>query len=148
MAGTNAVAVKQALIDLVAGLPLGDVQVGYGPPANPQRNFIYPGRVSGPQSPATFRGGGVLPRIETLRVQVHIVCTVPGGTSAELLAAETRAVGLADQIIAAVAADPTLGGLGGLKSITSAGVDLDSGADDDASQAWMVLTFEAKSHLR
>jgi len=145
---TNAVAVKLALVKLVEGLQLGDVQVGYGPPPNPERDFIYPGAIRGPQEPATMRGGGILPRIEHLTLQLHIVVTRPGATSEEVLQAETRATELAGDIIRAVAADPKLNGLPGLLAIVSAGVELDSGADDDAASAWMTLRFEAKSHLR
>lgn len=147
-AATNAVAVKLALVELIRGLPLGDVQVGYGPPANPERDFIYAGAIRGSQQPATMRGGGILPRIEDLTLQLHIVVTRSGATSEEVLQAETRATELAGDIIRAVAADPKLDDLPGLLAIVSAGVELDSGADDDASSAWMTLRFDAKSHLR
>lgn len=144
---TNAVAIKSALIALVQDLPLGDVQVGYAPPANPERDFIYPGAVRGSQAPATMRGGGVLPRIEALTLQLHIVVTRPGATSVEVLEAETRAVDLGGQIIRAVAADPRLADLPGLLAMTSSGIDLESGADDDAASAWLTLRFDIKSHL-
>lgn len=145
---TNAVAIKSAMVDLIAGLALGEVQVGYGPPPNPERDFIYPGGIQGPQAPATMRAGGILPRVEDLTLQVHIVVTRPGGTSVEVLEVETRAVELGGEIIRAVAADPKLGNLPGLLAIVSAGIELESGADDQASSAWMVLRFDIKSHLR
>lgn len=142
---TNAVAIKQALVSLIQDLPLGGVQVGYGPPANPERAFIYPGTVRGSQQPATMRGGGPVPRIEDLTLQLHVVVTVPGGDA--LPAAEARAAELGGQIIRAVAADPKLGDLPGLLAIVSAGVELESGADDDAASAWLTLRFDIKSHL-
>lgn len=147
MTATNAVAVKAAMLAIIDGLSIGDVQVGYGPPPNPDRDFIYIGKVKGPIRPATFRAGGRVPRIEDLTLQVHIVTTIPGGTSVEVQAAETRAVEIATAIINAVAADPLLGGVPGLKACFVDHLELDSGADDDMSSAWTTLQFDAKSHL-
>lgn len=151
MSATNAVAVKAALLTLIQGLALGDVQIGYGPPANPERDFIYLGKIAGPIRAAAFRAGGRVPRIEDLTLQVHIVATTPGGSGVELLASEERAVELAGAVIDAVAADPLLagvpGGVPGLAVILVSRMELESGADDDASSAWITLWFDAKSHL-
>lgn len=148
MTATNAVAVKAALLALIQGLPLTDVQAGYGPPANPERDFIYLGSARGPIQPAAMRNGGRVPRIENLTLQVHIVANVPGGTSVEVLAAETRAVEIYTEIVHAVAADPQLDGLPGLTSCLVADMELNSAADDDGSTAWVVVSFEAKSLLK
>ncbi|MDH2425781.1 hypothetical protein [Sphaerisporangium sp. TRM90804] len=142
---SNVVAVKQRLFDLIADLPLGDVQVSYGPPANPERDMVYLGGAQGPYAITAMRVGGRVPRTETLSLAVYSVATVPGGTVAD---AEARAVELGGLIIAAVAGDPTLGDLEGLKRITIAGMELESGADDDAAMAALTLTFEALSHLQ
>nr|BFE85827.1 hypothetical protein GCM10020093_084280 [Planobispora longispora] len=92
-----------------------------------------------------MRGGGILPRIEDLTLQLHIVVTLTGGDA--VAEAEGQAAELGGQIIRAVAADPKLGDLPGLLAIVSGGVELESGADDTASTAWLLLRFDIKSHL-
>lgn len=140
---TNAVAVKQKLLALIEGLALPDVQVSYGPPANPERDFIYLGGVRGPLQLLTFRAGGRLPREEQLSLDLHLVVTRPGGTEEET---ESAAVELVTPILDAVSADPTLGGA--VLAIVPARLEMDSGADDDACSTWLTLTFSVKTYVK
>lgn len=144
--GTSAVAIKQALIALVADLELGDAVASYGPPPNPPREYLYTGRARGGSKPLAMRAGGRVPRDEQLRVELHIVVTRPDAT--EIEQAEQRAVELGELVIDAVAAAPTLNDLPGLLHIAYTDIDLASGADDDAASAWLILTFTARSNLK
>ncbi|GAA4100917.1 hypothetical protein [Nonomuraea soli] len=145
MTATNAVVIKRALLTLIEGLALGDVQVGYGPPANPERDFVYLGGLRGPLTPLTFRAGGRLPREEQLTLDLHLVVTRPGGTEEET---ETAAADLITPILEAVSAEPTLGATPGLLSIVPSRLELQSGRDDDACSTWLTLTWTIRSYVK
>lgn len=141
MAGTNAYAAKRALIDaLQASAELGDagVQVAYSYRGErAERECVYGGAVAWTCKPLTFRGGGRMPRQETVQVDLHIAVRLPGSEPDE---AEARAVELGTVVEEYLASTPTLSDLGDLKLATIAGGDLDHAVNDEESIA--VITYQ------
>lgn len=148
MAGTNAVAFKKALFDALAEAPaLEGVQVSYGYPGDDaERELIHGGRVEGPQSYATIRGGGGrFPRDEELTVKVNIVVTKPGADPYEV---ELRATELGTVVEELLAGDPDLTGLTGIVYSGIANLFVDSDVDDDGAFGLLVFDVMVKSRLR
>lgn len=146
MAGTNAHAAKQRLIDLLdASTSLVGVQVAYSPPREIERECIFAGKVSGPVELAAMRGGARLMRTERLTLRLYVEVAAPGD---DVAAAEARAVELGAVVEELVAGNPTLNDLADLKLAQVAGVELDSGVDDESAYARLVYEIEFVSQPR
>lgn len=112
MAGTNAVAARQALIAKIRALEIpaaggGAVQVAYSwPGRGAEREVVHGGTpVTFEQEPLTFRGGGRVPRDEQVTVPIVVVVAQPGATVENT---DVRAAEIGGLIEDAIAADPTL----------------------------------------
>lgn len=146
MAGTNAVAAKQALVAKLAALPgLSGVQVAYSwPGSRAERECVHGGKVTFDQNPAAYRGGGRQPRNEDVTVLIHVVVHKPGATVEDT---DTRAVEIGTVIEDAVAADPTLSGATNLKIARIDGGELDHEFDDDSAASVLDYRFILRSRL-
>lgn len=136
MAGTNAVAIKRALVAVLAAAPaLEGVQVLYsGAVPDLEREAIYLGKATWTQRAAAMRSGGRLPRQEELVLEVHLFIALPGSTPEE---AEVRAQELGTVLEETLADDPAgvaLSVAGTKLALVTAG-ELASEADDDAAYA-------------
>ena len=149
MAGTNAVAFKQALIEKIAAIPaiqtMG-IQVAYSWPGPTfERECVHGGRVEGQGEYATFAGGRArLPRDETLTVFLYVVVRMPGGDAYDV---ETRACQIGQEIENGIAAAPQFDTVAGMLWATITGVQLDSDADDDAWSAVLEYQIAVRSRL-
>lgn len=141
MSGTNAYAAKKALIDQLKALPaLADVTVSYGHDvADPGRDWIHGGRVTGPQEYPNLKGGSSrFSRDERIQAALVIRSMVADGTGLE--GAEARATALGTVVEEFVASHLDLSGLSGLLYAGVVNVDLVSDVDDDGAVA--VLTYQ------
>jgi hypothetical protein len=136
VSGTNAVAVKRALITALqsaAGLGADGVQVAYSwPGERAEREVIYGGRMAWDTKVLAMAAGGRVPRREDMTLDLHIAVTAMG---AEPEAAEARAVDLGTVLEEYVAFTTTLGGLPGVKLGQVVGGNLDHAENDDSVMA-------------
>ncbi len=151
MAGTNAAAAKKALIDALDALTgtggsLADVQVAYSFPGRTlQREVIYGGVAAGPLELSAMRGSGRVKRIERPLLELHILVTDPGHDTTEVTDARAAEIGAVIEEL--LAADPTIGGVAGLKAAVAVGLELDGGVDDDGAESVLTYRIELLSYL-
>jgi hypothetical protein len=146
MAGTNAVVAKRALVALMQAAPgLEGVQVTYGFPKEPLREFVYCGRASSTVSPLRFRANGArLPRDEELTVDLIVTVIAPGGTTED---AEARAVEIGTVVEEAIALDTQLSQMPGLMIALVTGGTLDGDFDDEEAGARLIYQVHFRSEL-
>lgn len=149
MAGTSAVAARQALIAKITALAIvgnggGTVQVAYSwPGSKAEREVVHGGNpVTFEQNPLAFRGGGRVPRDEEVTVPVCVVVALPGGSVEET---DVRAAEIGGLIEDAVAADPTLTGQLIIARIDRG--DLDHDFNDDGAASVLTYQFILRSRL-
>lgn len=151
MAGTNAVAARQAVIAKIRALEIpaaggGTVQVAYAWPGNAAEREVVHGSnpVTFDQAPAAFRGGGRCPRDEEVTVPVCVVVRALGGDVEET---DVRAAEIGTVIEEDVAADPTLADAPNLKLARIDGGDLVHDFDDDGAVSVLTYHFILRSRL-
>lgn len=150
MAGTNAVAAKQALVAKIAALEIeasdgGALQVAYSwPGRDAQREVVHGGKTTFNRQPMGYDPRS---REEALEVTLWIVVVKPGADVAEC---ETRAVEIGTVIEEALAADPKFAAkaVPGLLLATVEGGELDGDFDDDGAAAILQYRVGFTSHLR
>ena len=140
MPGTSAVAVKKAIIGLLADDPrLRGVQVAYSwPGRDAEREFICGGRFEFTQQ----REGYGRAREENLTIDLFVTARKLGGTVED---AETRAVELGAIVEDVIGANPHLVGV---KVAGIAGGDSNSGFDDDTAVCELAYHVACVSTLR
>jgi hypothetical protein len=148
MAGTNALAYKQALVAAAASAPIvaaDGIQVEYDWPGRVERELIHGGRVEGTQSyPVSRGGGGRMPRDEELQVDLNVVVASPGTTPEET---ETRAVQIGTEIENWLAEHLDLGGISGVIYSGVVGVEMETSVDDDGTITVLTYRHLLKSRL-
>lgn len=148
MAGTNAVAVKQALVTVLDALPaLDGVQVIYsGRVRDLEREAIYFGKARWTNEFSAMRAGARIPRKELLTVAAYVFVATPGGTPED---AEARAQALGAVMENALADDPAGSALGatGVKVVRAASGELDADVDDDGAYALLAYQLAITSIL-
>lgn len=155
MAGTVAAATKAKLISMLSDLTgtgesLDGVAVSYswsGRTAEGHRDYVYGGQITGPVRLDGMAGGGRILRREDLVLALHVDVVRPG--EEDTAAAEARAVQIGTVVEELVAGSPRLDGtVDGLRLVQVANLDLDSGADDDATWASLTYQLGITSHIR
>lgn len=148
MAGTNAVAVKRALVTALTAAPaLEGIQVLYSSwDRELEREAIYFGKAAWTHALAAMRAGGSAPRMEALVVDAYVFVSMPGSTPED---AESRAAELGQVLEDALAADPagTALAVTGVKLAQVTGGELGSECDDDAAYAMAVYKLGFTSYL-
>lgn len=148
MAGTNAVAFRRALIDMIAAFPtLAGVQVAFSWPGNKfEKECVHLGRSIGSQEYATWGGGRPRQsRNEQLDCDLFVVVRLPSaddGYDAELRAAE-----IGKLIEDGIAATPQIQSVAGMLYAGITGVELESYTDDIAWTAIIKYTVTVHSRL-
>jgi len=108
MAGTNAIAVKTALLGLfktaIAPVRIDDSYFG----RLEEREYVYFGHIVGEQEPMVYRAGSRQPRQEMLTVPLHLEVVKPNALTSDT---DARAGIIGAAIEEALAADPTLAAL-------------------------------------
>lgn len=154
MAGTNAVAVKRALVEALRAAPEIEafddpgVQVEYAYPGEIDRHAIYLGRVTFTHSLMAFKSA-TAPRIardERGTVRLYIRAYVPGDRGEQ---AEERAVEIGTIVEQLLAGNPRQddSGVPGLLLERVVSGELLSTADDDAGIAMLIYQVEFRSQL-
>lgn len=140
MPGTNAVAVKKAIIALLTEEPrLRAVQVAYSWPGRAaEREFICGGKFTFTQQ----REGYGRAREENLTIDLFVLVRKPGGTVED---AESRAVELGAIVEDVIGANPHLAGV---KVAGIASGDSNSGFDDDTAVCELAYHVACTSTLR
>lgn len=149
MAGTNAVAVKRALVAaLTASASLTGVQVLYSSwDRDLEREAIYFGKTAWTHTPAAMRSGGSLPRIEDLVLDAYVFVAMPGSTPED---AEDRVQELGEVLENILAADPAAAAALAVTGAKYARVltgELGSEFDDDTAYALAVYKLGFTSCL-
>jgi hypothetical protein len=139
VASTNAVAIKKALVALLAPA-LADVRVDYAYDGKRiEREYVYLGRATGPHAPLVFRAGGRLPRREELTITLHVEVRLPAALPEET---DERAVRIGDLIEESIADDPQMGGtVPGLLSIMVSHSELLAGFVEDGVSSSASLPY-------
>lgn len=151
MAGSNAVAVPAALIDLLEGefQADSDVLVSFAENArDTSREHIFGGRVSGPQTPFSMRGGAARgPREENLNWELRLWISTPGKSALEN---SQRAIEVGGRVEDAIASAAVLAGAGvpGCKMINIVGFAMENMGTDDEPITEIVYTVAFKSVLQ
>lgn len=108
MAGSNAVPVAVGLLAVItpplkAAYP--DIMIDFAYNGRtPARQYVYVGRIAGPQEPMVFRGGSRLPRQEDITIQLHAEVMAPASSAQD---AATVCAGIGTVIEETLAGDPT-----------------------------------------
>lgn len=146
MSGSNVVAVKKAVFDTLATAPaLSGVDVSYTWRRDFGREAIYGGHARADQTIAAMRGGGRVPRDESITLTVAIRVR---NFQSDAVAGDQRVAGLLQVLEEQLAGDPTLSGLPNLLFIGVKGIDLLSPAfDDDAVTCEALAEIGYRSYL-
>jgi hypothetical protein len=107
MAGTNAIAIKTALVNLLTPALAPTVVHGSYNGHLVELEYVYIGKILGPQQPMTFRSAARLPREETLIVDLHLEVAKKTATTTET---DARFAAIGQLIEEALANDPLLAG--------------------------------------
>lgn len=142
MGGTNIVAAKKALLEVVAGIPgLQKVQRLYQWTGESEREVVFCGKATFEREVADM---GATPA-ETLHIELHIGVAYPGADAEE---AETRADEISTAIEEALVLDPRLGDR--VPGLMFAGIntgEAEVAAYDEEVRAEIVHQIELRSHL-
>lgn len=146
MAGTNAVAVKTALINVLKASPPANTVVDYGYTGKSDtgsRQYVWGGKVTFEQGYSALTSGRK-PRDELVTVEVHVTVYQPGGT---FDVTDQAAVTIGAVVEDAIANDPQLGGaITGLRYAGIQGGEIDNSIDDDGVAT--LLTYRVQFHSR
>lgn len=144
MAGTSAVAVKQALLAAIQTALTGSgVQSAYAwPGGTEERELVYLGTAEFEQTYRTFAGGARVSREEDVTVAVYIAVTKLGVTFEET---EERAVEIGALLENALAANPTQSGAA--LNFRVDGGDLGGFTEDEFTTSVLSYEVSATSHL-
>jgi len=147
MAGTNAVAVKTALLSLfraaIAPVRIDDAYFG----RLEEREYVYFGHITAVQEPFAFRAGARQPRLEELTIPLHLEVVKPAAFTADT---DARIGVIGREVEEALAADPTQAALGvpGLMAAWISAATLTSFYPSDGMAASeLVYTITAQSDL-
>lgn len=149
MAGSNIIAVKERLLEVLPG-QLGIEgswsYVGKAHAAN--REYFYFGdRAQGPMTAAAMAGGSRFTRSEDLDFELGIEVFRPGEETTQ--AAETDIVALGRKVEEYLAGNWTLGGgINGLLKVLITGFQLDSSVEDGNAFATLIYPLQLQSHVR
>lgn len=147
MAGTNAIAVKTALLGLfrtaIAPVRIDDAYFG----RLEEREYVYFGHITATQEPMVFRAGVRQVREEELTISLHVEVVKPSALTADT---DTRAAVIGQAIEDSMAADPTLAALavpGLLAAWISAATLTSFYPSDGVAATEVVYTITAQSNL-
>lgn len=150
MAGSNLVAVKRRLVEVLPGLvgiPFDFSYVGKRHQANRDGYGYLGARAAGPVAAAAMAGGTRFTRQESPAFSLAIEALTPGEETTE--AVEALLLGHGQKVEEYLAGNWQLGqDIGGLLKVVITDYELEAAVDDDGATGTLAYTLQAESHVR